>query len=305
MLEVGGLSKLYGRRHLPAVDDVNLKVADGEIVGLAGLNGAGKTTTINAATGVILPTSGKILVDGLDIVKEKPKASRSIGWVSEYPSFEQNVKPVFLMQYFAGFYNIPPREAKERIAEVLKSVGLDRALDRKISTYSQGMKKRFGLASAMISDPRNYLLDEILNGLDPEGIHYVRNLLLQFRDEGKAVLLSTHILGVLEDLADRVIILHKGKVLEDISKESMKKLGKTALRLRVDRVDAALIRILSRYGKPVAQGLDIVISGVENEEQVAEMVSLSLIKEGYRLSHLELSGASLEEHFLRLIEANS
>lgn len=305
MLEVSGLSKLYGRRHFPAVDNVSMKVNDGEIVGLAGLNGAGKTTTINAATGVILPSSGTILIDGLDIVKDKPEASRTIGWVAEYPSFEQNVKPVPLMQYFAGFYNIPSKEAKTRITEVLRSVGLDTALDRKIISFSQGMKKRFGLASAMISDPKNYMLDEILNGLDPEGIHYVRELLLRFRDEGKAILLSTHILGVLQDLADRVVILHRGRVLEELTKESMKKLGKPTLRLRVNRVDEQLMHILSKFGAPTTKGDDILISGVENDQQVAEEVALALTIAGYRVSHLGLEGVSLEEHFLQLIEANS
>lgn len=303
MIEIEGFSKLYGRSRFPAVDDVSMKVNDGEIVGLAGLNGAGKTTTINATTGVVLPSRGKILVDGLDIVKEKPRASRSIGWVSEYPSFEQNVRPPLLMRYFAGFYGMPTREARERIVEVLKSVGLERALGQKISSYSQGMKKRFGLASAMISDPGNYLLDEILNGLDPEGIHYVRNSLLEFREAGKAVLLSTHILGVLQDLADRVVILHRGKVLEELTKESMKKLGKPALRLRVDRVDATLIRLLSRFGTPVAEGGDIVLSGIDDGEQTAEAVASSLIGSGYRLSHLSAERASLEEYFLKLVEA--
>lgn len=291
--------------HYPAVDDISFTINDGEIVGLAGLNGAGKTTTINAITGVALPSNGKILVDGFDIVKEKTQASRNVGWVSEYPSFEQNAKPVPLMQYFAGFYNMPSKEVGQRILEVLKAVGLDRALNMKISSFSQGMKKRFGLASAMLSDPRNYLLDEILNGLDPEGINYVRDSLLRFRDEGKAILLSTHILGVLQYLADRVIILHRGKVLETLTRESIKKLGKPSLKIKVDRADANLMRILSKFGTPVVAGEEIVVSDVEDSQATTEDVSSVLIAGGYRLSHLSVERESLEEYFLQLIREGS
>jgi ABC-2 type transport system ATP-binding protein len=300
LIEVDGFSKAYGRRSQPAVSEISFRVNDGEIVGLAGLNGAGKTTTINAITGVVLPSAGRILVNGFDIVKEKTRASRTVGWVSEYPSFEQNAKPVLLMQYFAGFYDMPSGEAGQRITEVLKAVGLERALDMKIRSYSQGMKKRFGLASAMLSDPVNYLLDEMLNGLDPEGISYVRNLLIRFRNEGKAILLSTHILSVLQDLADRVIILHRGKVLQTLTRDSMKKLGRPSLRLKVDKVDANLLGLLSKFGAPVVAGGEVVVSGIDDSQAATEEVSAALIAGGYRLSHLGIERESLEEYFLQL-----
>lgn len=305
MIDVESFSKLYGRQHVAAVDNISLHIDDGEIVGLAGLNGAGKTTTINAITGVILPSKGRILVDGLDIVKEKAAASRNIGWVSEYPSFEQNAKPVPLMRYFAGFHNMPSEETSRRIISVLGAVGLDRAIDQKLSAYSQGMKKRFGLASAMLSDPKNFLLDEILNGLDPEGINYVRNSLLKFRKEGKSILLSTHILGVLEDLADRVIILHRGRILETLTRDAMKRLGKPTLRLRVDRADDELLKVLAKFGKPVIAGDEVFVIDIEGGDETLQSVSSAIIRKGYRLSHLSLEGASLEEHFLKLIEENT
>ncbi len=303
MIEIADLSKLYGRKHQPALSGIDFNVDNGEIVGLAGLNGAGKTTTINAVSGVILPSKGVIHVDGLDIVKEKARASRNIGWVSEYPSFEQNVKPVLLMRYFAGFYAMSGRASEERINNVLKAVGLERALDMKIRSYSQGMKKRFGLAAAMLSDPSNYLLDEIMNGLDPEGMSYVRKLLLSFRNEGKAILLSTHILGALQDLADRVIILHRGKILETLTRQSMKKLGNPSLKIKVDRVDAKLLDLLSRFGNARVMGDEIIVSGIDDSTEITEEISSSLVTGGYRLSHLSLERESLEDYFLKLTEA--
>ena len=285
----------------PAVDDISFNLKNGEILGLAGLNGAGKTTTINASCGVIVPSSGNILVDGFDIVAQKAKASESIGWVAEYPNFEQNVKPGLLLKYFAGFYNITKNETEERISNLLESVGLGNARDRKIRTYSQGMKKRFALAAAMLSDPQNFLLDEILNGLDPSGIEFVRNTLSNLRNSGKAVLLSTHILGVLENLADRVIIIHEGKVVETLTKERMKSLGLPTMRIRVDRVDEALMQILSGFGRPLQQDDEVIVSGVPVDRESQEEISAVLMKHGYRLSHLSVEGASLEDYFLRLV----
>ncbi|MBX8631264.1 MAG: ABC transporter ATP-binding protein [Thermoplasmata archaeon] len=300
MIEVSGLSKTYGRRRDPAVKDVSFDIRDGEIVGLAGLNGAGKTTTISAITGIILPSDGQILVDGMDIISEKARASAGIGWVSEFPSFEQNARPAQLLVYYAGFHGMRRGEARERAEDVLKAVGLEHALDRKIRTYSQGMKKRFGLASAMLSDPQNYLLDEILNGLDPEGMRYVRNLLLEFRKNGKAVLLSTHILGVLQDLADRVLILQNGRVLEALTREQMRKLGKPSFKLRTDRIDGKLIELLSVFGNVSTSGEHVVISGIDATDALAGEISAAVASGGYRLFHLSIESESLEDHFLQL-----
>lgn len=301
MIDVVHLSKTYRRLNTPAVDDISFILNNGEILGLAGLNGAGKTTTINAACGVIIPSGGRIIVDGFDIVRQKANASVSMGWVAEYPNFEQNVKPGLLMQYFAGFYKISAADAKSRIKSLLKSVGLESAENRKISTFSQGMKKRFALAAAMVSDPQNYLLDEILNGLDPEGIDFVRKLLLEMKRAGKAVLLSTHMLGVLENLADRVIIIHKGKILETVTKGRMKSLGRPAMRIRVDKMDDNLMQILAGFGNLSIIGDEVIISGIKNDRGTEEEVSTALVKNGYRLSHMSVEGASLEEYFLKLV----
>ena len=304
MIEINDLSKLYGRHGVPAVDHISFTIRDGEILGFAGLNGAGKTTTINCLSGVLLPSAGKILVDGLDIVGDKARASRNIGWVSEFPTFEQNVKPVQLLGYFGGFYGLSKQELNSRIREILASVGLERVMDKKLRTFSQGMKKRFGLASAMISDPQNYLLDEILNGLDPEGVSYVRKQVLEYKKAGKSVLLSTHILGVLEDIADRVVIIHRGKIREVLSREKFKRLGKPIVRLKPNLIDNNLISILESFGRPVADGGHVNILEVADAEKVAQEVSAAVVKAGYTISYLNAEGASLEQYFLEITEGS-
>ena len=305
MIEVDGLSKQYGRRNAPAVDNVSFTINDGEILGFAGLNGAGKTTTINCMSGVLLPSGGNVVVNGMDIVKNKAKASMNIGWVSEFPTFEQNVRPDRLLSYYAGFYGITGHDSEKRIREILASVGLEKVIGRKIRTYSQGMKKRFALATAMISDPLNYLLDEILNGLDPEGVNYVRKQVLSLKKEGKSILLSTHILGVLEDIADRIVIIHRGRIMEVVSRERLKDLGKPSIRLKPNKVDNGLLSVLESFGNPVVDGAYVDILGVSDAEPVAQELSAAVIKAGYKLSYINAEGASLEQYFLELTERNS
>ncbi|MFI5420095.1 MAG: ABC transporter ATP-binding protein [Nitrososphaerales archaeon] len=227
MLHFRNLSKVFrGNEDRKAIDSVTFDVLDGEVVGFVGLNGAGKTTTIRIASGVALPTSGGVLVDGHDIVHDKLEASRQIGWVPEFPNFDMGERALNLMEYFCGFYRLDTLEAKRRSTYLLERVGLDRVAEKKLRTFSQGMKKRFSLASAMISDPRNYLFDETLNGLDPEGVQFVRNLIVSLRKANKAVLLSSHILTEVENLADRIVLIHNGKIVREIKREE---LGRSSL----------------------------------------------------------------------------
>lgn len=301
LIEVENLSKIYGHRKKPAVDNISFRISDGEILGFAGLNGAGKTTTINMISGALLPSRGHVFIDGLDIVKDKARASRSVGWVSEFPSFEMNVKPLHLIQYFAGFYNISTPESRRIGMELLSEVGLKADVNRKLRDYSQGMKKRFGLVTAMISSPKNYLLDEILNGLDPEGVEYVRKRFLEFKKMGKSILLSTHILGVLENIADRIAIIHKGKIIRVISRDEIKSLGKPVLELKTHRTDDNLLKLLRKYGNPRVKDDRIVISDIGDPESSALEVSAAVVGNNYGLLYLGIVGESLEEYFLQLI----
>ncbi|MBX8636627.1 MAG: ABC transporter ATP-binding protein [Thermoplasmata archaeon] len=219
MFEICNLTKFYSKISQPAVENLNLTIRDGEIFGFAGLNGAGKTTTIRISAGVLYPTSGTVLIDGKDIVTEKIDASYNIGWIPESPSFEPGAKPLSLMKYFGGFYGMKTSESMKRGKELLELVKLDGELDKKFRNYSQGMKKRFALAAAMLSDPGNYLFDETSTGLDPDGIRFVRNLLLDLKRKGKAILVSSHILDELENVCDKVAIINRGKLIEVVDRE--------------------------------------------------------------------------------------
>lgn len=301
MIEVEGFTKAYDRDNPPAVNNISFRVGNGEIVGFAGLNGAGKTTTIKAMAGILLPSSGKISVDGNDMTSQKISASRGIGWMPEFPNFDPESRPIPLLTYYAGFYGIKGKDAKELAEKLLREVGLEGHSRKKVKSYSQGMKKRFSLASAMVSDPGNFLLDESLNGLDPEGIDYMRRLMLKFKKEKKAVFLSSHILSELENLADRLIIIHKGKIIETLTKNEMKKLGKPVIRIKITNPDEKAVKILSTYGKVNVDGDSITVTDTESGTDSAENANADLIKNGYRVSGFSVSGQSLEEHFFELI----
>ena len=300
MLAVEGLTKRFPGRTQPAVEAVDLEVRDGEILGLVGLNGAGKTTTIRLAAGLALPTAGRVLVDGLDIVREKRRASERIAWVPELFPFDAAARALPLMVYLAGFHGMRKSEARVHCRELLVRLGLEGEEDRRIRDYSQGMKKRFSLACAMISDPTNLLLDEILNGLDPEGIAFVRNWALGSRRSGKAVLLSSHQLAELEAIADRVAFVHKGRLLRTIDRAELARAGTTSIRLVIRNLDAKALDYLQTVGDAQWNETTVWISRPTLEPHV---VNAELVRRGYEVTECRVEATSLEAYFLELIGA--
>lgn len=304
MISIDNLTKIYSKNNPPAVNQLTLEMKDGEILGLVGLNGAGKTSTIRMVSGIILPTSGSIKVDGHDIVADKVRASANVGWVPEFPNFELNAKPVSLMKYFAGFYNLDPDREEKHILELLEEVGLSNYLDRKLRTYSQGMKKRFSIAESMLGDPRNMLFDETLNGLDPEGVVFVRNLILAQKKKGKAVLLSSHILSEVESISDRVAIISHGKLLRIITRSELQNLGKPLIRIRLDNPDDKVKSVLSKFGDVLLSGNEITVTDLKIRVEEIPRVASELVSSGYAIRLFEQSGESLEEFFFKTIGEN-
>ena len=221
MISIKNVSKSFGS--VKALDDVSFDVRNGEVVGYVGLNGAGKTTTIRIAVGVLPPDDGDVEIDGFSIVRDKRRASERIGWIPEIPLFERDFKALDYFIYIAGFHGIRGDEARRLGRELLEKVGLGDAMNKKLGHYSQGMRKRFALALSLINDPPNFLFDEVLNGLDPQGIAFFRELALEFKKNGKAVLFSSHILTEVENIADRVVFIHKGRIIADKTIEEIKR----------------------------------------------------------------------------------
>jgi ABC-2 type transport system ATP-binding protein len=297
MIRIDGVTKAFSKRSPPAVVGVSFDVSDGEIVGFVGLNGAGKTTTIRVASGVSIPTAGRVSIDGHDVVSDKVEASKRVGWVPEIPNFEPNSSAMTLMEYFAGFYGVRGAEARTRSLELLKSVGLEGAESKKLRAYSQGMKKRFSLAAALLSEPKNFLFDEVLNGLDPEGIRYFRRLMLDQKAKGSAVLLSSHILVEVESLADRVVFIHRGKVIKIIGRGDLEKAGGQVIRLVIRNVDDRALGYLQGIGTIRREGDTIYLaSGTDPAKLNADLLGM-----GCQVTEFGIQKEGLEDYFLNLI----
>ncbi|MDG6953537.1 MAG: ABC transporter ATP-binding protein [Nitrososphaerota archaeon] len=297
MIAVQGLTKRYSSRRPPAVNSVSFEVEDGETVGFVGLNGAGKTTTIKVAVGAHLPTSGTVLVDGFDIVRDKVKACMSLGWVPEFPNFDMGTKAWTLLKYYAGYYK-GGFNSDSRCREVLRSVGLDGAEGKRLREYSQGMKKRFALGVSLISNPHNLVFDEVLNGLDPEGIAYFRQIVLEYKKEGRAILFSSHVLTEVEALADKIVFLHKGSILKVAKRGDLVVASKDSLRIVVDNIDQRAAEYLNTQGQALVEGKTVTMYDLKAKPSE---INSELTKRGYSVSELVRTSSNLEDYFFRLI----
>lgn len=301
MITIENLTKIYSAKEGAVVDSLSLEIRDGEIFGFVGLNGAGKSTTIRISAGVTLPTKGDVLIDGKSITKEKAEASRQMGWVPELPNFEMNVKPVPLMRYFAGYYGLKGEEEEEHINQLLKQVGLWEHRNKKLRGYSQGMKKRFSLAESLLGDPNNLMFDETLNGLDPGGVQFVRNLIMDQKKKGKAILLSSHILSEIEALSDRIGIIHHGKLLKVLDRGQLNELGREKISMEIDNFDDGAQKLLSRYGDVKLSNGEVMLTSLRVDKGNYPGILTDLVQGGYKVRSFEPSGESLEEYFFNTI----
>jgi len=217
MIELMHLRKEYDA--LLAVDDVCLRVPQGEIFGLIGPNGAGKTTTIRMAAGLLAPTMGRAMVAGVDVAQEPERAQQYIGYLADFFALYEDLKVWEYLDYFAHAYKLPESEISSRINEVIAQVNLEIKHDEMIRGLSRGMKQRLGIARAIIHRPKVMLLDEPASGLDPKARLELRNLLRSLRDQGATILISSHILTELEGFCTSIGIMERGRLVRSGSIE--------------------------------------------------------------------------------------
>ncbi len=216
VIETRALSKVYrdfwGRQKVRALKALDLTVNQGEIFGLLGPNGSGKSTTIKLLLGLLFPSDGQALVFG----KEATDVSKNekIGYLPEESYLYKFLNAEETLDFYGRLFDIPADIRKERIEKLLKLVGIDRARKRQLREYSKGMTRRIGLAQALINDPELILLDEPTSGLDPIGTREMKDMILQLRDQGKTVVMCSHLLADVQDVCDRIAILHQGELKE-------------------------------------------------------------------------------------------
>lgn len=221
MIEFKNIYKSYivGKN---AVDNLNLKINDGEIFGFLGPNGAGKTTTIKMMTGILKPTSGQILISGKDIEKEAIEAKKSFGYVPDNPEMFLRLKGIEYLNFIADVYDVKEDERKELIEMLVQKFDMSESLSIKISDYSHGMKQKIFIIGALLHKPQNWIMDEPMTGLDPKASHILKELMREHADKGNTVFFSTHVIEVAEKICDRIGIINKGNLISVGTVEEIK-----------------------------------------------------------------------------------
>ena len=227
MLAVRGLTKQFGE--FTAVNDLSFNVDQGQVYGFLGQNGAGKSTTIRMLLSLIRPTAGEINFFGQSLFTHRKEILSQIGAIVEKPDLYKYLSAMEHLNLFARFGGHRPDQKKHLL--LLEKVGLAQRAHSRVGTYSEGMRQRLALACALVNDPSLLILDEPTNGLDPQGIADMRQLIRSLcKEQGKTVLVSSHLLSEIEMIADRVLIIHKGK---KVAEESMQSLTEKAGQLKL------------------------------------------------------------------------
>ena len=216
VVQTRALSKVYrdfwGRQKVRALKALDLTIHRGEVFGLLGPNGSGKTTTIKLLLGLLFPTEGEALVFGLpagDVAKNE-----RLGYLPEESYLYRFLTAEETLDFYGRLFDMPADVRRQRVDELIKLVGLDKARKRQLQEYSKGMTRRIGLAQALINDPELILLDEPTSGLDPIGTREMKDMILRLKDEGKTVVMCSHLLADVQDVCDRIAILHQGELKE-------------------------------------------------------------------------------------------
>jgi ABC-2 type transport system ATP-binding protein len=289
-ISVRGVTKRFGK--VTAVEDLSLEVHPGVVTGFLGPNGAGKSTTLRIVLGLVAPTEGSAIVLGMPY-RSLPAPTRTVGAVLETQSFNPLRSGRNHLRVLASASGIPQR----RVDEILELVGLEAAARRNAGTYSLGMRQRLGLAAALLGEPRILILDEPANGLDPQGIRWLRDLLRDFAREGNAVLVSSHVLTEMAQLADEAIVINRGRL---IRQASIAELTHGSRQLSVVTSEAPRLAAALRE-----RGLGVVSTG-DGELRVsgADAARVGMIAFESRVPVLGLAEkeTSLEDAFLELTE---
>jgi ABC-2 type transport system ATP-binding protein len=307
-IETLELTKKFGST--VAVDKLNFEVEEGEIFGVLGPNGAGKTTTIRLLTCLLAPSSGSATVGGFDIIKDSIRVREIVGVQTENPSLYERLTAYENLDFFAEAYNVSGEQKKRRIRELLEFFGLWEFKDKKVGTFSRGMKQKLSIARSLVHDPNIIFLDEPTSGLDPESAREIKDLMKSLSKQGKTIVFSTHILGDAEKLCNRVMIINKGKkialgALEELLSNTNKKILKIALR-KLDQKIIDAIKCFKQVKEISVDNSTSTVSVVLNDsEEVTPEIIKSVVLNGGLILSVNVANQSLEDVYLRIVRGNN
>lgn len=291
------LSKQYGRQMV--LNNVSIQVKPGQIYGLVGNNGAGKTTLLRILSGLTIEKSGEYTIFDESEYSKKNEARRRVASLIEEPGFFPFMTARQNLEYFRIQRRIP---GKEIVDEVLKEVGLDKVGKKKFGKFSLGMRQRLGIALALMGEPELLLLDEPINGLDPEGIIDIRNIILKVnREKNTTIVISSHILPELSNIATYYGFLKKGELVEQISAEELSEKCETYLEMIVSDVSKAVIILEKQLGITNYKILPGNVINIYDRIDDGELVSREIVTNGIGLKSLYLKSVNLEKYYMSLM----
>lgn len=305
MITLHHFTKTYGRTI--AVNDLSMEVPLGEILGFIGRNGAGKSTTIRFLATLIKPTAGTGTVAGFDVVRQPIEARHHLGYMpdmfGDYPGFRVRT----FLEFFATGYGLVGKSRRHRVNDVIERLGLDDYVSRPVRRLSRGMKQRLYLARCLLHDPPVLILDEPMNGLDPEARMEFRNFLRQLAASGKTILLSSHILGELADTATSVAIIHRGNLVAHGGVSEVVRDYTTGTRvvvrfLQPQRLSQEAIEALHPHVKLLSVDSSEALLQVHGGEELLAQVLQELVRRGMQVSAFHPLEPTLEEFFVRLTQ---
>lgn len=300
VLRTSGLCKKYGNSL--AVNNANIIINQGDIYGLVGKNGAGKTTLMRMISGLTMPTSGEIELFNEASVDGLCKSRRRTGCIIETPSFFPYLSAEKNLEYYRIQRGIPEKDCT---LEVLKIVNLNNTGKKKFKNFSMGMKQRLGLALAIMASPDLLILDEPINGLDPTGIVEFREILLKLnRERNTTIIISSHILSELSQLATQYGFINNGRFVEQISAKDLEEKCKSCLLMRVNNTEKASVIIEKQLGCSKFEVINNNQIRLYELIDTPEVVVEALVKNGVMLSAISQIGANLENYFIDLVGGN-
>ena len=300
-IEICGLTKTY--KDVKAVDNLSFNVHKGEIFGFLGPNGAGKTTAIKAMIGLIHVNSGDIKINGFNINGGSIEARKNIGFLPERVAFYDNLTPLQTLNFFCELRGVDKSAARP----LLKEVGLEEAINRKVGTFSKGMVQLLGIAQVLIGNPTVFILDEPMSGLDARWAKIVRDKIKMLNERGATVLFSSHNMAEVQNLCDRVAIINNGRLIaEDTIANLSKYLNiKPRLEISISGLDGKIPKIISEM-----DGLEAVeakgdILFMTCEPSIRSKVIAKLEEAGFKIIDIKTIEPSLEDTFIKLIEGGT